>query len=108
MFRTGQDLPQEMLPHPLTNFKIQQIHQNQSKLNGVYWRNNLPKIKDGAPVINFDEYESIGTYWIALHVNGDKVTYFDSFIVEHFPKEIINTVIKILWQIFIEYMHTIQ
>ena len=32
-------------------------------------------------------YESVGTHWIALYVNGDKVTYFDSFGVKHIPKE---------------------
>ena len=38
--------------------------------------------------INLDEYESIESHWIALYVNGDNVTYFDSFRVEHIPKEI--------------------
>ena len=36
--------------------------------------------------INLDEYESMGTQSIA--VNGDDLTYFDSFWVEHIPKEI--------------------
>ena len=34
-------------PHPLTNFEIQKYYQNEPKFNGVYSRNNLPKIKDG-------------------------------------------------------------
>ena len=38
-------------------------------------------------IINLDESESIGTHWIALYVNAENVTYFDSFGVEHFPKE---------------------
>ena len=42
-------------------------------------RNNLQKTKDGAYVINLDEYESIGTHWIALYVNAENLTYFDSF-----------------------------
>ena len=74
--------------HPLTNFEIQKYYQNEPKLNGVYLRNNLSKIKDGAYVINLDESISIGTQWIALYVNGNKATYFDSFGVEHIPKEI--------------------
>ena len=77
-----------MRPHPLTNFEIQKYYQNEPKFNGVYSRNNLPKIKDGAYVINLDEYKSIGTHWIALYVNDNNVTYFDSFGVEHIPKEI--------------------
>ena len=32
---------------------------------------------------------SIGTHWVALYVqNNNSVTYFDSFGVEHVPKEI--------------------
>ena len=46
------------------------------------------RIKDGAYVINFDEYPDIGTLCIALYVNTKTVTYFDSFGVEHIPKEI--------------------
>ena len=41
--------------HPLTNFEIQEYYQNEPKCNGVYSRDNLPKIKDGAYVINLDE-----------------------------------------------------
>ena len=48
-------------------------------------RDNLPKIKD---VINLAEYSDIGTHWVDLHVNNNDVTYFDSFGVEHIPKEI--------------------
>ena len=57
-------------------------------LNLVYSRNNLPKIKDGAYIINLDEYESVGTHWIALYVNAENVTYFDSFRIELVPKDI--------------------
>ena len=77
-----------MPPHPLTNFKIQKYYQNKPKFNGVYSRNNLPKIKDGAYAVNLDEYESIGTHWIALYTNGNNIKYFDSFGVEHISKEI--------------------
>ena len=77
-----------MPPHPLTNFEIQKYYENEPRYNGVYSRDNLPKIKDGAYVINLDEYSHIGTHWVALWVNDNNVTYFDSFRVEHIPKEI--------------------
>ena len=67
-----------MASHTLTSFEIQQYYQNEPKFNGVYSRSNLPKIKDGAYVINLDEFKSIGTQWIALYVNAENVTYFDS------------------------------
>ena len=58
--------------HPLTNFEIQKYYKNEPRFNGVFFRNNLPeynsieKIKDGAYIINFDEYANVGTHWIAL------------------------------------------
>ena len=49
----------------------------------------MPKtIKNGAYVINLDEYEDVGTHWIASCVDNNEITYFDSFGVEHVPKEI--------------------
>ena len=41
-----------------------------------------------AYIINLDEYESIGTHWIALYANAKNVPYFDSFGVEHILNEI--------------------
>ena len=75
-----------ILSHPLTNFEIQK-YKNEPRFNGVYSRDNLPKIKDGAYIINLDEYSDIGTHWVTLWVKNINVTYFDSFGVEHIPKE---------------------
>ena len=47
--------------HFLTNFEIQKSYQNEPKFNGVYSRNNSPKIKDGWYLTNLDEY--IRTLW---------------------------------------------
>ena len=83
-------------------------------------RDKLPdKIMDGVYVINLDEYADIGTHWIALysmklhplelHSNGNTITYFDSFRVEHIPKGIKSSS-KVLksQQIFLEYKYKIQ
>ena len=77
-----------MLPHPLTNFEIQKYYQNEPEFNGVYSRDNLTEIKEGAYVINLVEYFDTGTHWVFLCVHNDDVTYFDSFGVEHIRKEI--------------------
>ena len=71
-----------MLPHPLTNYEIQK-YQNEPRFNGVQYRDNLQKLKDGAYVVNLDEYSVIGTHWIALYIQNNDVTYFDSLRVEH-------------------------
>ena len=41
---------------------MQTYYPNEPKLNAVYSRNNLSKIKDRAYVINLDEYESLGSF----------------------------------------------
>ena len=78
-----------MLPYPLTNFEIQKYYQNEPRFNGVYSRNILPKkMKDEAYVTNLDEYADVGTQWIALFCNRNKIAYFNNFGVEHVPEEI--------------------
>ena len=91
--------------HPLKNFEIQEYYQNEPRFNGVFSRDNLPNIiKSGAYVVNLDEYHDIGTHWLALYVqstsvydtyvNNKIVTYFDSFGVEHIPKEIMKFIAR--------------
>ena len=104
-------------PHTLTNFEIQK-YKNEPRFNGDFSRNNLPKkIKDGAYVINLEEYTDVGTHWIALFCSKNEIIYFDSFGVEHVPEEIKefidrpsssasqNKNIKLT---FVEYKQTIQ
>ena len=78
-----------MLPHLLTNFEMQKYDQNEPRFNRVFSRDNLAnKIKDGYYVINLNEHEDVGTHWIALFCRKNEIVYFDSFGVEHVPKEI--------------------
>ena len=84
-----------LLPfHPLTNIEISEYWKNEPRFNGVYSRNNLPKkIKKGAYVIEY----ALGTHWVSVFVKPKYTVYFDSFCVEHIPKEInkfINNDIK--------------
>ena len=77
-----------MPPHPLTNFEIQilEYYKNEPRFNGVFSRNNLPKLRmDVAYVINLDEYADVGTHWIALFCNRNEIVYFDSLGVEYIP-----------------------
>ena len=62
--------------------------------------------------INLDKYPDIGTHWIALYVKNNRVIYFDSFGIEHVPKEIKRFIehkkdIKKIY-IIIEFKHTTQ
>ena len=70
--------------------ETKKYYENKSKFNGVYSRNKLPKINDGAYITNIHEYESIGIHSIAVYANGDNVIYSDSFGVKCIPKKIEN------------------
>ena len=75
--------------HPWTNFEIRRFYQNEPRSNGVFSRNSLLlKIKDGAYVMNLDEYADVGTHWITLFCSRNEIVYFDSFVIEHVRKEI--------------------
>ena len=71
-----------MPSHPLTNFEIQKCYKSEPRFNGVFSINN------GAYIINLDEYAEVGTHWIALFCKENEIVYFNSFGVEHIPKEI--------------------
>ena len=79
-----------MLPHPLTNFEIQEYYQNELEFNFVYSKNNISKIKEGAYLINLDKHKSIECHMKALYLNDDNITYFHRFGVEEFKKVIGN------------------
>ena len=78
-------------PNSLTNLEIQKHYQNEPKFNGVYSRNNLPKLNDVEYVINLGELKSIGTYWKTLYVNGKNIIYFDSYGVGLLEKKLKNS-----------------
>ena len=64
-----------MPPHPLTNTEVHKYHQNEPRFDGVCSSNSLSKrIKDGAYVINLDEYADVGTHWIALYNSNTEIT----------------------------------
>ena len=78
-----------MSSHPLSNFEIKRYYQSKPRFNGAFSIDNLAKKrKNGAYVINLDEYADVGTHWIALFCKKAEIIYFDSFGVEHVLEEI--------------------
>ena len=67
---------------------MEKYYHNQPKSSGVYSRDNLPKVKDRAYVINLDEHFYIATHWFTLYVINNDVTYFYIFGLEHISKEV--------------------
>ena len=57
------------------SFEIQRYYQNEPRLNGVYYRDNLhDNIRDGTYVTNLDEHFDILTHWVDLYILNNKVT----------------------------------
>ena len=78
-------------PNPLTNFEIQKYYKNEPRFNGVFSRNNLPKkIKDGAYIINLDEYAKVDTHWIALCCKKIKIFISVVLLLNIFLKKFNN------------------
>ena len=67
--------------------RASKYYKSDGRFNGVYSRDNLPKIKNVACVINLDEYFDIGNHWVVLYIQNNDATYFDPFGVEHIPKQ---------------------
>ena len=45
----------------------------------VFFQDNLPRIKDGAYVINLDDKDSKGTHWVPLFIERNLAVYFEFF-----------------------------
>ena len=59
--------------HPLTNLEIQDCFNKEKRLNGVFSNNNLPKLKEGAYVLNLDHSQNTGTHWVLIFVKENEV-----------------------------------
>ena len=57
LFSAGQGIKKKSLmsPHSLTNLEIIEYFKNEPRFDGVYSRDNLPRLKKGAYIINLDE-----------------------------------------------------
>ena len=110
------DLQSRIFINASDNFEVQKYYQNEPRINGFYFRDNLPnKIKAGAYLINLNEYSYTRIRWIALYALNNDVSYFDNFDVENISKEIKKFTenknllkIKTYKQIFLKYKHIIQ
>ena len=57
-------------------------------MNSVFSKDNLPRIKDGACVINFDDIQRKRVHWVSLFIDINAAVYFDSFEIEYIPREV--------------------
>ena len=93
----------------MTNIEIQKYCQNESRFNGVYSRNHLSKnIKDGAYVVNLDEYADVEAHWIAMFQVMMLLILIVLKLNMFLKKLSILLEIKICKQIYLEYKQIIQ
>ena len=78
--------------HPLNNIEITIYFNYEPRCNGFYLRNNLPRIKDGAYVINLDHENIKGTQWVSLFIDKKLAIHFDSFGIEYIPQDVLNNI----------------
>ena len=53
-------------------------------------RKNLPRINDGAYVINFHSKKSKGIRWVLLFIDRNTAVNFDFFGIEYITQEVLN------------------
>ena len=78
--------------HPLTNIEITKYFNHSSRFNGVFLRNNLPKIKDGVYMINLSDKKSKGTHWVSLFFDRNTALYLDSFEIGYILQYLLNKI----------------
>ena len=52
----------------------------------------MPRIKNGAYIINLDDKNSKETHWVSLFIDKNLAVYFDSFGIEYIPQEVLNKI----------------
>ena len=62
------------------------------RFNGVFSRNNLPWIKDGANVIDLEDRKCKAKHWVSLFLDKNTAVYFDSFGIEYILQEALNKI----------------
>ena len=63
-----------------------------TKFNGASPRENLPRLKGGGYVINLDDKQSKGTYWVSSIIERHTAVQYDSFEIEYIPQEMLNKI----------------
>jgi len=92
-----------------TNVQLEQLAKRMCIpfFKGVFMRNNLP-ISDvlvrpnESGIVNLNDVDGPGTYWVAYAKRGDRVVYFGSFGYLRPPKELV----RYLGRVKIEYNYT--
>ena len=78
------------LLHPLCNINITKYFSYKPRFNGVFSRNNLPRIT--VHVINLDGKKNKEKHWVLLFTDRNTAVYFNSFGTEYNSQEVLNKI----------------
>ena len=78
-----------LVPIHTRNIQITKYFSFKPRFTGVFSRDNLPRIKDGAFIINLDDKQIKETYWGLLFIDRNTAVNFDSFEAEYVPQNVL-------------------
>ena len=65
--------------------KVSKYSDHDCRFNGVFSKDKVSRIKNGAYVINLDDKQSKSIHCVSLFIERNTAVYFDSFGIEYIP-----------------------
>ena len=70
----------------ISNFKINEILENNREYIGTFSKNNVPILKNNqSTTANLVNSNNVGTHWITMKFYNNKLFYFDSYGISFIP-----------------------
>ena len=87
--------------YPISNFKINEILENDKNYIGTFSKDNVPILKNNqSSIVNLADSNKNGTHWIAMKFINNKLFYFDSYAIPFIPDIIKKQYNKIITNIY--------
>ena len=77
--------------YPISNFKINEILENDKNYIGTFSKNNVPILKNNqSTIVNLANLNDVGSHWVGMKFINNKLFYFDSYGISYIPDIIKN------------------
>ena len=72
--------------YPISNFKINEILENDKNYIGTFSKNNVPILKNNqSTIVNLTNLNDVGSHWVGMKFINNKLFYFDSYGIPYIP-----------------------
>ena len=72
--------------YPISNFKLNEILENDKNYIGTFSKNNVPILKNNqSTIVNLADYNSEGSHWVSIKNVNKTLFYFDSYGIGYMP-----------------------